>query len=118
MYQIHGTNEYRPRDDSRSEQRPPRSGRGLRYGRVFFGERNSLGLSVSEYLLADIISTLSRRTGWCYASRPYLASMLGVSVRQVQRLLVKLRQLGLVEGCPHSARQIRTTSEWRRAHES
>lgn len=90
----------------------------LRYGRVFFDARADLGLSTPEYLLADVVHTLSRRTGWCYASRGYLARLLGVSVRQVQRHLSALRRQGLLESRATQPRQIRTTSAWDRATSS
>ena len=103
---------------ARRSGRYARSASVLRYGRVFFEARADLGLSTQEYLLADVIYTLSRRTGWCYASRSYLGRMLGVSVRQVQRHLSSLRNKGLVESDAAHSRQIRTTSAWERATSS
>ena len=94
--------------------RPEAPGRRnpLIYGRVFFDLRKRFGLSVSEALLLDVVDTLSRRTGWCYASRAYLADMLGVSVRSVRRMLSRLAELGFVERHPSHARWIRPGAPW------
>jgi DNA-binding MarR family transcriptional regulator len=85
------------------------------YGRVFFALRRRFGLSAQACLLVDVIETLSRRTGWCFASRDYLASLLGVSVSSVKRLLAELEGKELVERHPADARQVRPAERWRRA---
>ena len=79
------------------------------YGRVFFVLRTRFGLCLSACLLADVIHTLARRTGWCYASRDYLAAIFGTSVRSVQRDLSELEELDLIE---RRDRQLRTTALW------
>ena len=84
----------------------------LRYGRVYFELRKEFGLSVSEALLLDVVGTLSRRTGWCYASRAYLADMLGLSPRSTRRLLSGLAERGLVERHPSQSRWVRPTGLW------
>lgn len=68
-----------------------------RYGRVYFNLRRHFQLTASEALLTDVIDTLSRRTGWSFASKRYLASTLGVSERSVMRMIEKLDERGLVE---------------------
>ena len=85
------------------------------YGRVFFALRLHFGLSVNACLLADVIETLSRRTGWCFASREYLEGLLGVSPRSLRRLLHELEVRGLVERDRTRRRQIRPTPRWREA---
>lgn len=85
------------------------------YGRVFFALRRRFGLSALACLLVDVIETLSRRAGWCFASRDYLASLLGVSVSSVKRLLAELEGKDLVERCRTSLWQVRPTERWRRA---
>lgn len=84
----------------------------LRYGRVYFGLRKEFGLSVSEALLLDVVGTLSRRTGWCYASRAYLGDMLGLSERSTRRILSELAKRGLVERHPSNSRWVRPTGLW------
>lgn len=88
---------------------------GPTYGRVFFELRARFDLSTPACLLADVVDTLSKRTGWCFASRAYLAGLLGVSVRTVKRLLASLRERGLVEHRPGDPRQVRPTERWHRA---
>ncbi len=81
-----------------SEYRRESSARAVcRYGRVFFNLRRHFQLTSGEALLADVIDTLSRKTGWSFASKRYLASTLGVSERSLQRMLDKLVESGLVE---------------------
>ncbi len=102
-----------PKDqDERASSRP----QGVpRYGRVYFDARRQLGLSVGEYLFLDVVHTLSRRTGWCYASRQYLAETFGVSVRSIQRLVARLEERGLLEVAGDSSRQVRPTEYFLRA---
>lgn len=88
------------------------------YGRVFFALRKQFGLSASECLLLDVIDTLSRRTGWCFASRAYLAGLLGVSTRSVQRMIARLLDHGLVERRAEPASQLRPSRRWRDARAS
>ena len=86
-----------------------------RYGRVVFSVRQHFGLSVSECLLTDVISILSRKSGWCFASREYLASLLGISTRTLQRMLVHLKELELIEQHPNDIRRLRPTERWMKA---
>jgi len=87
---------------------PPRRPAVL-YGRVFFILRQRFGLGLGSCLLADVVHTLARRTGWCYASREYLASIFDTSVRSIQRDLAELERLDLIE---RSGRKLRTTALW------
>ena len=84
----------------------------LRYGRVYFELRKEFGLSVSEALLLDVIGTLSKRTGWCYASRAYLADMLGLSERSTRRMISELSERGLVVRHASHSRWVRPTGLW------
>ena len=82
------------------------------YGRVFFALRQHFRLSSSECLLADVISILSRKSGWCFASREYLANLLGISTRTLQRMLARLKERDLIEQHPHDTRRLRPTDHW------
>ena len=82
----------------------------LRYGRVYFDLRKRFDLTVEECLLLDVLETLSRRTGWCYASRAYLAEAFGISKRSLQRMLARLRAEGLVER--KAGRTSPTRADW------
>lgn len=82
----------------------------LLYGRVYFVLRHRFDVSLSACLLSDVIFTLSRRTGSCYASKAYLARIFRVSVRSIHRDLTELEAVGLIvrEGA-----LIQTTPLWR-----
>lgn len=86
----------------------------LPYGRVVFLVRARLGLSVTQHLLLDVVTTLSKRTGSCYASQAYLANLLGVSKRTLQRTVGRLRRRGLLES-DRARRRLRTTGRWQGA---
>ena len=89
-----------------------------RYGRVFFSLRQQFHLTASECLLADVISILSRKSGWCFASREYLANLLGISTRTLQRMLVRLKKRELIEQHPRDTRRLRPTEIWKKAWDS
>lgn len=83
-----------------------------RYAKVYFATRIRFDLTLTEATLCDVIVVLSRKTGWCFASRAYLATILGVSERSVRRMLTRLADLGLVERHPKRVRQVRATMRW------
>ena len=89
--------------------------RAPRYTRIYLDARRSLGISITEYALADIVFVLSRRQGWCYASHAYVAELLGVSQRSVRRMLVRLKDGGLLEAHPSRRGHVRPTPKWIRA---
>lgn len=89
-----------------------------RYGRVFFALRARFQLSASECLLADVISILSRKSGWCFASREYLADLFGVSTRTLQRMIATLKERGLIEQHPNDPRRLRPTKRWEECSEA
>ncbi len=78
--------------------------------------RERLGLSWLEYGLADLIYNLSNNPknpaqGWCYASKPTLAKILGISEREIFRMLNKLIEVGLVEK-QEQTKYLKTNSNW------
>jgi len=78
--------------------------------------RIKLGLSLSEYVLADYIYNLqynkrSKRIGWCYASKQTMADMMGMSDRGTRKILGRLTTMGLIE-VGEDKRLTRTTSKW------
>lgn len=100
-------------------ERPgPQSSPNPRYGRVFFALRERYDLTTEACLLLDVVEILSRKTGWCFASRDYLAGLLGVSVSSIKRLLADLESKGLVERHPERPRQLRPTTRWHQAKAS
>jgi len=83
-----------------------------RYSRVFFGARLRFDLTLTETVLCDIVQVLSRKTGWCFASRAYHARLLGTSERTIRRSVSKLIKLKLLERHEKDPRQLRTTMLW------
>ena len=87
-----------------------------RYGRVYFNLRRQFQLTASEALLTDVIDTLSRRTGWSFASKRYLASTLGISERSVMRMLDKLSERGLIDRkSSRRGLELRASERWQAA---
>ena len=101
---------------SRIERTVATNRTGPRYSVVLWDARAKLGLSSNEYLLADVIHKLSgvhsKISGWCYASKPYLGDLLGVSERAVFSLVKKLKEKGIVECHPEKTHLLRTTHVW------
>lgn len=87
-----------------------------RYSVVLWDARAKLGLTSNEYLLADVVHKLSgvhsKIPGWCYASKPYLGELLGVSERAVFSLVKRLKEKGIVESHQDKTNLLRTTQEW------
>ena len=87
------------------------------YTLIFHDAREKLGLTVSEYCVADLIDRLanspeSRKiSGWCFASREYLGQCLGYTKRTVLYAIDKLVKAGLVEKHP-ATKYVRTTKKW------
>lgn len=83
-----------------------------RYAHVYFGARLRFDLTLAEATLCDIVVVLSRKTGWCFASRAYLATILGMSERQVRRMITELSTKSLLERHSSDQRQVRATMLW------
>ena len=83
-----------------------------RYAHLYFGARLRFDLTLAEAVLCDVVTILSRKTGWCFASRAYLATILGVSERQVRRMVTRLEELNLLERHQGNPRQLRATLLW------
>lgn len=83
-----------------------------RFAKAYFGARRRFDLSVAEVVLCDVIFILSRKTGWCFASRGYLARLLGLSERSIRRMIARLEEKRLIERHPGDERQLKTTLLW------
>ena len=83
----------------------------------FYDLRRELGLSANEYLVADVVDHLSGTkslvSGWCYASRGYMARTIGVSRRTVQSVVARLESKGILERHPTQRALLRSTERWR-----
>jgi DNA-binding MarR family transcriptional regulator len=88
----------------------------LRYTFIHHDVRNKLSLTLIEYCIADAIYHLSNNpssniVGWCYASKEYIADMLGTSRQTIFSNLNKLLEKGLIERDDHT-KHVRTTDKW------
>lgn len=78
---------------------------------VDFKKKRELRLTLNEYVLLDIAFHLSARTGWCYASKDYLADTLDISRQSVFNLINKLIKNNWIEK-DSATKSIRTTEKW------
>ncbi|CAN5424279.1 hypothetical protein BH10BAC5_BH10BAC5_17090 [soil metagenome] len=77
--------------------------------------RDIFGLNVNEYCIADSIYHLSskaRTKFWCVADKVYMGKFIGISEKQVHRIIKKLMDMKLVIKCPQNAKLLRTTDLW------
>lgn len=81
------------------------------YTNINHNKRIALGLSLSEYCIADSINKLSTSQKWCNMSRPNMGKFVSLSGRQVTRIIQKLSQLDLVE-IQEETGFVRSTERW------
>lgn len=83
-----------------------------RYTTILHDVREKLGISVTEYVVADSIDKLSNKPDfkWCTASRSTLASFVGLTDRGVIKLINRLVELKLIER--NKDNKLRTTKKW------
>lgn len=86
-----------------------------RYTTVLHKPRESMGLTMNEYGIADSIHKLQLNGGWCIASKAYLGRFIGITERQAARIVGRLLTKGLVE--KNQSRQLRITLKWVEAFE-
>jgi len=67
-----------------------------RYYKLWWGAIHQFNLSPTEALLLGLIDGLSRRIGWCYASKKSLAKTLNVSMQTIYNTMKKLSEKGLL----------------------
>jgi DNA-binding MarR family transcriptional regulator len=87
-----------------------------KYTTINHEAQKALGLTLTEYCLADLIYHLgsnpkNKLDGWCYASRTTLGEMLDISKRGVLNMLEKLEGLGVIEKDPDT-KNVRITTFW------
>ena len=68
----------------------------VRYVTVLFDVRDKLAISNNEYILCSIIHKLSFKTGFCYASKKYLAEQINVTEQGLYKILNRLIEKGLI----------------------
>lgn len=88
----------------------------LNYTIIHHEIRKTLGLSMNDYAIADLIYHLSNNPkslipGWCYASRGALAEILDLNEKSIRRGIQSLEEKGLVIKDPVT-KHVQTTSKW------
>jgi hypothetical protein len=72
-----------------------------RYTVILHYPRKQLGITVSEYCLADAVHKLSSSRsnvpGWCFASKEHLGESLGFTRRGIQKMIQSLKGKGILE---------------------
>jgi DNA-binding MarR family transcriptional regulator len=97
----------KPTQKPRSQGRDPDS----LYTIYFFGIGKRFDLSPAETTLLCLIYGLSMKTGFCYASQEYLASVMNVSAQTINAMLQRLKDKNLIE--PEAGRWRGKTMKWK-----
>jgi hypothetical protein len=79
------------------------------YTIILHQKRKKLGLTPMEYCVCDSIHKLSKE--WCSKSKKGLAEFLGISEREVFRIIRKLLEKKLIEKDPKT-KHLKTTQRW------
>jgi hypothetical protein len=87
-----------------------------KYTTILHEVRTKLGLTMNEYAVADLVHKLSTNPkgsiqGWCYASKPYIGKVLGLSEQSIHSILRSLLGAGLIEKHPET-KHLRATEKW------
>jgi len=98
-----------------NKQRDKMRGEETRYTLILHSPRKKLGLTITEYVLADTIHKLSTVhsavSGWCFAKRETLAENISVSRATLFRAVDNLVEKNIVEIHPQT-HHLRTTELW------
>lgn len=89
---------------------------GLKFTTIQHDFRKKNNLTCNEYILADMIHFLSTHPsskvkGWCYKSRPSLASDIGVSKQSVLNILKALELKGFILK-DQKTNYLKSTEKW------
>lgn len=68
----------------------------VRYITILFDVRDNFGITNNEYILCSVIHKLSLKTGFCYASKKYLAEQVNVTEQGLYKMLNRLIEKGLI----------------------
>jgi DNA-binding MarR family transcriptional regulator len=81
------------------------------YNTIHHQMRIENDLSLNDYCVADTIFQLSKKVGYCYASKETLGKMLGLSKQTIHKVLNKLESRNLVQRSK-TTNHTRTTDFW------
>ncbi len=79
------------------------------YTTIIHDIRNELGLSLNEYVIADVVHHLSKK-GKCTAKRGYLADIIGVTKPGLFKIINSLVEKGLLEKLDDTT--LTSTEKW------
>lgn len=71
--------------------------RNFGYARVYWNSFGEFDLNVTEVVLLALIWSLSQKTGWCWASKSYLAKSIGVTRQTIGKYTKSLSAKRLIE---------------------
>lgn len=88
----------------------------LNFTTIFEKARTFLDISRDEYALCNYVQTWSshpknRRSGWCDRTQEQIAEWLGISVRGLRKMVVRMVEKGLIEQ-NDANRLLRITEYW------
>ena len=88
----------------------------MSYTTILHDKRKELGISIQEYVLADMVYRLSvnpknQFQGWCWASRQFFADEMGISRRTVVTIINNLIEAGLLIRNDES-QYLQVTDKW------
>jgi len=81
-----------------------------KYCVVLWEVRRDLDVSVMEYALLDTVYYLSRKKGFCYASREYLAEHMGITRMGLHKLVERMVERGFLSKTPSG--KLVVTEKW------
>lgn len=79
------------------------------YTTIIHDTKNELGISLNEYVIADIVYHLSKK-GKCTAKRSYLAEIIGVTKPGLFKIINSLIEKGLLEKLDDTS--LSSTEKW------
>lgn len=68
----------------------------LGYTKIFGKVMKKYGLTPNEYMLVDLISRLSQKKGYCWASRDWLAGEIGVTRQGLHKMVQRMVEKGML----------------------
>jgi len=84
--------------------------RRILFSTILFERKKELGLTLSEYIILDVICNLQESDGWCYSDVDYISEIMDISKQATQTLIKGLKTNEWIE---IEENKKRVTSKWR-----
>lgn len=68
----------------------------LGYTKIFGKVMKKYGLTPNEYMIVDLVSRLSQKKGYCWASRDWLAEEIGVTRQGLHKMIQRMVEKGML----------------------